>query len=106
MKEKSKLARYLYSEGNVHKVARFVFGLVCFYLIVAIVAFGYGVSQMIEYGTTFQAVLGLLSASIPTLIVVFAVYGILVASVMNYVKKEKDSESISGNERIGRLNKP
>jgi hypothetical protein len=99
MKEKSKLARYLYSEGNVHKVARFVFGLVCLYLIVAIVAFGYGISRIIEYGTTFEAVLGLLSASIPTLIVVFAVYGILVASVMNHEKKEGSSEALSSGDK-------
>jgi lipopolysaccharide export LptBFGC system permease protein LptF len=89
MKEKSKLAGFLYSEGNVYKVARFVFSLVCFYLIVAIVAFGYGIARMIEHGTTFEAVLRLLSASIPTLIVVFAVYGILVASVMIYEKVKK-----------------
>jgi hypothetical protein len=99
MKEKSKLARYLYSEGNVHKVARFVFGLVCFYLIVAIVAFGYGISQIIEYGTTFEAILRLLSASIPTLIVVFAVYGILVASIMNYSKKEGSGETLSSDDK-------
>jgi lipopolysaccharide export LptBFGC system permease protein LptF len=89
MKEKSKLANYLYSEGNVYKVSRFVFGLVCFYLIVALVAFGYGIGQMIQHGTTFEAVLRLLSASIPTLIVVFAIYGVLVVSVMIYEKMKK-----------------
>ncbi|MDR2167953.1 MAG: hypothetical protein LBE35_08920 [Clostridiales bacterium] len=89
MKEKTKLEKFLYSEGNVYKVARFVFGLVCLYLLVALVAFGYGITQMIEHGTTFQAVLGLLSTSIPTLIVVFAIYGILIASIMVYEKLKK-----------------
>jgi hypothetical protein len=89
MKEKSKLAHFLYSEGNVYKVARFVFALVCLYLIVAVISFGYGIVRIIEYGTTFEAVLRLLSASIPTLIVVFAVYGILMVSVMIFEKVKK-----------------
>jgi hypothetical protein len=89
MKEKSKLAGFLYSEENVYKVARFVFSLVCLYLIVALVGFGYGISLMIEHGTTFYAVLTLLATSIPQLIYVFAAYGILVVSVMIYEKMKK-----------------
>ena len=90
MKEKSKLENFLFSEGNVYKVANFVFKLVCLYLIVAVVAFGYVIFRMIEQGgTTFQAVLNLLATSIPSLIFVFAAYGILVASVMIYEKLKK-----------------
>ena len=89
MKEKSKLARFLYSEENVYKVTRFVFSLVCFYLIVALVALVYGIIQIIEYGTSLRAILSLLATSTSTLIVVFAVYGILVASVMIYEKVKK-----------------
>ena len=49
--------------------------------VVALVAFVYGVIRIIEHGTTFGAILSLLASSIPTLIVVFAVYGILIVGV-------------------------
>ena len=92
MNKKSRLENFLYSRENVYKVTRFVFMLVSFYLLVALVAFVYGFVRIIEHGTTFGAILSLLASSIPTLIVVFAVYGILIVGVLIY---EKMTESIS-----------